>query len=317
MGSWDILRAVESLQGFLEIGGPVLSLIMVTTFLMWALIVERLAYFSFAEPKEAKRAQAIWHRRAEHKSWYAQKNRALLISRLQQNAEHNIALILTLVAISPLLGLLGTVTGMITVFDVMASTGASDVRAMSAGVSNATVTTMAGMVAAISGLIVARRLERRSRKVVARLKTSLEPGSADSRKMGRKMGNDNTEVDMTPMLDIVFIMLIFFIVTSVFVQEKTINLVPPPRTDDTVILNPDPLILVQITDRDQVYINQQLTDLALVGARVSSLRAEHTRSGVLISPDDDASHGVIVGIVEQVEGAGGAWSIQREHDGSA
>ena len=308
------LKALGDLQRFLELGGPVLSIIMITTFVMWALIVERMAYFAFAEPREAALIRAKWQARDERESWAAQKIRACMISRLRQNAEHNIALIQTLVVISPLLGLLGTVTGMVTVFDVMSVTGASDVRAMSAGVSNATITTMAGMIAAISGLLIARRLDVRSRRVVADLASELEPvryNLGSKKGMGRQ---DSASVDMTPMLDIVFIMLIFFIATAVFVQEKTVNLVPPPRGDEAATHNPDPLIVVQVTDRDVIYINRQLTDIALVGAKVSSLRSEHTRSGVLIMPDDDASHGVIVRIIDEVNGAGGGWSIQRENE---
>lgn len=312
MDALNPIHALGNLQKFLEMGGPVLSIILVTTFVMWALIVERFSYFAFAEPAEARHIRTVWNAREDRTSWAAQKIRSLMISRFRQHAEQNIALILTLVVISPLLGLLGTVTGMITIFDVMAASGASDVRAMSAGVSNATITTMAGMVAAISGLIIARRLELRSRRVVADLASTLEPGGLANSKKAGSQNQEAAGVDMTPMLDVVFIMLIFFVATAVFVQEKTVNLIPPPRSDETVTNNPDPLILIQVTDRDVIYVNQQLTDVALVGATVSSLRSEHTRSGVLIAPDDDASHGVVVRIIDEVERAGGAWSIQRE-----
>ncbi len=314
MDALNPFHALADLQKFLELGGPVLSIILVTTFVMWSLIVERLSYFAVAEPQEAKRIRDAWYARTERISWRAQKIRALMISRFRQHAEHNIALILTLVVISPLLGLLGTVTGMVSIFDVMAASGASDVRAMSAGVSNATITTMAGMVAAISGLIVAQRLDARSRRVVADLASALEPGGLDKGSRAVTCDEEAARVDMTPMLDVVFIMLIFFVATAVFVQEKMVNLIPPPRGDETVTQNPDPLILIQVTDRDLIYINQEPVDIALVGARVSSLRSEHTRSGVLISPDDEASHGVIVRIIDQVQAAGGAWSIQRERE---
>ena len=79
----------------------------------------------------------------------------------------------TLVALCPLLGLLGTVTGMIEVFDVMAIAGSGNARAMAAGVSKATIPTMAGMVAAISGLYFsvsdrfARWRERRDRAMTS------------------------------------------------------------------------------------------------------------------------------------------------------
>jgi biopolymer transport protein ExbB len=69
-------------------------------------------------------------------------------------------MIKTLVAVAPLFGLLGTVTGMITVFDVMAFTGGGDVKAMAGGVSKATVPTMSGMVAALSGVFGMTYVER-------------------------------------------------------------------------------------------------------------------------------------------------------------
>ena len=69
-------------------------------------------------------------------------------------------MIKTLVALCPLLGLLGTVTGMISVFDVMSFSGGANARGMAAGVSKATLPTMAGMVAALSGLFFSNMIER-------------------------------------------------------------------------------------------------------------------------------------------------------------
>ena len=66
----------------------------------------------------------------------------------------------TLVALCPLLGLLGTVTGMIEVFDVMAISGSGNARAMASGVSKATIPTMSGMVAALSGLVISVQMDR-------------------------------------------------------------------------------------------------------------------------------------------------------------
>ncbi len=65
-------------------------------------------------------------------------------------------------AVCPLLGLLGTVTGMIHVFDVMAIQGSGNARAMAAGISMATTPTMAGMVVALSGLFFSSRLQQRA-----------------------------------------------------------------------------------------------------------------------------------------------------------
>lgn len=168
------VAAFHALQQFLEMGGDVLLLIMVATFFMWAFIMERLAYYQFSQKKVANRAVDIWKARTDHKSLYAHWIREQLISEVRQKTEQNMSVVKVLVAIAPLLGLLGTVTGMIDVFDVMAATGSSNVRAMSAGVSKATIPTMAGMVAALSGLIFINRLERRSVRSTQRVADQLE-----------------------------------------------------------------------------------------------------------------------------------------------
>ncbi len=99
-------------------------------------------------------------REATADSWYAHQIRTMLISQVRQNLDRSLLIVKTLVAVCPLLGLLGTVTGMIEVFDVMAIAGSGNVRAMASGVSKATIPTMAGMVAALSGLYFSVSMER-------------------------------------------------------------------------------------------------------------------------------------------------------------
>ena len=82
-------------------------------------------------------------------------------------------IIRTLVAMCPLIGLLGTVTGMITVFETMATQGTGNARLMAAGISMATIPTMAGMVAALSGLFVSSRLEAKAKMARESLVDSL------------------------------------------------------------------------------------------------------------------------------------------------
>ena len=85
-----------------------------------------------------------------------------MISNSSIALKQNISLIKALIAICPLLGLMGTVTGMISVFDVMTYSGSGNARAMAAGVSMATVPTMAGMVAALSGVYFGTWLEHKA-----------------------------------------------------------------------------------------------------------------------------------------------------------
>jgi biopolymer transport protein ExbB len=145
---------------FLELGGWVLSWILLTTFLMWTFLIERFWYLRSGHRRAIADALATWRARREHSSWYAHQIRKKLLSEVNQKLFETIPMIKTLVALCPLLGLLGTVTGMVEVFDVMAIAGSGNPRAMASGVSRAILPTMAGMVAALSGFILSVQLER-------------------------------------------------------------------------------------------------------------------------------------------------------------
>jgi len=127
--------AFERIRDFMELGGPVLRVIAVTIFVMWILIVERLLYFRTTMKKLHDEIIDQWEARPERKSWNAHQIREAMISRFYMATNRSIPMIQTLVALCPLLGLLGTVTGMIKVFEVMNVSGSGNVRAMAAGVS--------------------------------------------------------------------------------------------------------------------------------------------------------------------------------------
>ncbi len=146
----------------LDAGGPVLWVIFVVSLLLWTLIILRYADLMHRHPKRLEAARRDWDRRPEHSSWFAQQVRRALISHLSLELHRSLPLIKALIAVCPLLGLLGTVTGMIHVFDVMAYAGGGNVKAMADGISLATIPTMAGMVVAISGLFFSADLSRRT-----------------------------------------------------------------------------------------------------------------------------------------------------------
>ncbi|MEM1114108.1 MAG: MotA/TolQ/ExbB proton channel family protein [Pseudomonadota bacterium] len=143
---------IEVLLGFMDKGGEVLWLIAALLFVMWALIFERVWYLQFGWKKDVAQVIAQWEGRAERKSWEARQVRSMLISRARMQINQFLPMIKTLVALCPLLGLLGTVWGMIEVFNIMAVTGGGDAKSMAGGVQQATIPTMAGMVAALSGV---------------------------------------------------------------------------------------------------------------------------------------------------------------------
>ena len=156
-----IIEAFEAVRDFMELGGPVLTLIAWTIFGMWALIVERMIYFRTDLKAMGVDIRQTWEARTERRSWYAHQIREAMISRFSISANRSVAVVQTLVALCPLLGLMGTVTGMIEVFDVMALSGSANARSMASGVSRAPIPTMAGMVGALSGVFLVTMLTRR------------------------------------------------------------------------------------------------------------------------------------------------------------
>jgi biopolymer transport protein ExbB len=164
-----LYNLLESIRGFIELGGDVLWAILVVLLLMWTMIIERYWYLIRVFPREKNAVLEQWEARDDHRSWHAHRVKEGLVSGIRQQLQRNVTMIQTLVAICPLLGLLGTVTGMVAVFDVMAFVGTGNARAMAAGVSKATIPTMAGMVAALSGVYFASHLDRKAKVETERL----------------------------------------------------------------------------------------------------------------------------------------------------
>ncbi len=169
-----LLVPIVAVRDFLELGGDVLSLIAITIFAMWVLIIERLIFFRSGLTAMANDAISLWQSRADRKSWNAHQIRDKLLSGYDMAANNWVPVIQTLVALCPLLGLMGTVTGMIEVFDVMAISGTGNARSMASGVSKATIPTMAGMVGALSGVFLVTLITRSIERKVEGLEEALE-----------------------------------------------------------------------------------------------------------------------------------------------
>jgi len=154
----------ESINAFIEMGGDVLIVIFGVTMLMWALMLERIWYLNITHRRYVQSILEQWKDKIHGNGWRERKIRRMLISEVTHKLNFSIPTIKTLIAVCPLLGLLGTVSGMIEVFDVLAIAGSGNPRAMASGVSKATIPTMAGMVAALSGMYLIVQLQRNAEK---------------------------------------------------------------------------------------------------------------------------------------------------------
>ena len=147
-----VLDIMDAINSFMTRGGPVLNVIALLLFLKWSLVFERIWYLNTTHKSKVKNTLMEWNARADTDSWAARRIREMMISKISLDVRSTLPIIEVLVTICPLLGLIGTVTGMIEVFFVMAVTGGGDAKSMAGGVSKATIPTMAGMVGAISGI---------------------------------------------------------------------------------------------------------------------------------------------------------------------
>jgi len=169
-----LIDSFEAIRDFMNLGGVVLKSIAVVIFLMWVLIVERIMYFRTSMKQMSKEIHDSWETRQERRSWNAHQIRELMISRFSEATSQGINVIQTFVALCPLLGLLGHFCRLDQrCFGSWAVSGSGSVRAVAAGVSQATVPTMAGMVGALSGVLLVTLLTRRAAREVEFLEDSL------------------------------------------------------------------------------------------------------------------------------------------------
>jgi biopolymer transport protein ExbD len=117
---------------------------------------------------------------------------------------------------------------------------------------------------------------------------------------------DEAEVDLTPMLDVVFILLIFFIVTATFAREEAIGLEPPPPppppTDEPP--PPVPAILIYIDESNLITVNGRVTDIGSVRANIERVVAEQPNSALIIQANPKTRSGVVIRIRDEAYNAG-------------
>ena len=156
----SLIETTDLLRSFLDAGGPVLWIVGLVAALMGFVIVERYWFILLVFPECMAQYLADWKQRRELGSWQAQRVREAMISDASLRLQRMLSTLKVMVALCPLLGLLGPVAGMIQVFDVVGATGTGNVRAMASGISRATIPTMAGMVVAIPGLYFSSQLNQ-------------------------------------------------------------------------------------------------------------------------------------------------------------
>ncbi|ODP99897.1 MULTISPECIES: ExbD/TolR family protein [Salinivibrio] len=115
-------------------------------------------------------------------------------------------------------------------------------------------------------------------------------------------GNDEAAIDMTPMLDIVFIMLIFFIVTTSFVKEAGIDVNRPSANTAQTVSKGN--IMVAVGPAGDVWVDKRRVEVGAVRANIERLRAESPEGAVVIQADQEASAGVVVDVMDQIKMAG-------------
>ena len=118
----------------------------------------------------------------------------------------------------------------------------------------------------------------------------------------RSRSQDDTEVNVTPMLDVVFIMLIFFIVTASFVKEAGIEVNRPDAA--TAEKKERGNILVAITDNGQIWIDKRQVDPRALRANIERLHAENPQGSVVIQADKNSKNGLLVEVMDAARLAG-------------
>jgi biopolymer transport protein ExbD len=164
------------------------------------------------------------------------------------------------------------------------------------------------MVAALSGLVFSIQLDRRAQEASGRMADRLET-SHGARHASRGLmlaaaesGDEESDVNLTPMLDVVFIMLIFFIVTASFVKEAGIDISRPPAAK---MEKPEKgNILVMIAANDQLWIDRRPVDPRALRANIERMHAENPQGSVVIVADEESSNGLLVRVMDAARLAG-------------
>lgn len=122
------------------------------------------------------------------------------------------------------------------------------------------------------------------------------------RRFSQKKSKEEVEINLTPMLDVVFIMLIFFIVTTSFVKESGIEVNRPSAKSSEKKAKAN--ILIAIRNDNEIWIDKRAVDIRSIRANIERLKATNSQSSVVIQSDSASSTGVLVKVMDQIRLAG-------------
>ena len=122
------------------------------------------------------------------------------------------------------------------------------------------------------------------------------------RRVSKNKTEDDAKIDITPMLDVVFIMLIFFIVTASFIKESGAKVVKPEAA--TSVKRPNATILLAIDENDKIWLDRKTVDPRAIKANVNRLRAENPEGEVVVQADVESTAEAVIKVIDALKEAG-------------
>ena len=129
----------------------------------------------------------------------------------------------------------------------------------------------------------------------------------------RTQTEEESEVNLTPMLDVVFIMLIFFIVTASFVKEAGVDVIRPPA--QTAIAKDKGNILIAITENGQIWIDRRQVDPRSLRANIERLHGENPQGSIVVQADQKSQNHLLIQVMDAAKAAGVAQIAIAADDG--
>lgn len=167
-----MMHPLNDIFTFLDRGGNILFIIFLVSLIFWTLFAEKYLYFKLVYKPKSNKLKKFWKHRNNGDAWENMQLKQAQVSELNLQLNANIPTMKMIIALFPLLGLLGTVTGMVSVFDSMSSLG-TNAKAMAGGISMATIPTMAGMLLAVLSIFAFSRIHFIIKTNIRRLKDNL------------------------------------------------------------------------------------------------------------------------------------------------